>query len=149
MFKNCFRFVRPSVVAFVMEINGSALPATVFIPELLKQPFSLCFRDADYPLSLKSEIYTVSSVVFRRFHRVQAQLSLPFPLVFNRSMIPWVRATQWKAIMYGESSLLPGRQRRKRPSCDSHKCRPVSIVRMISTLTVPCTVVAADRINIE
>ena len=140
---------RRSVGAFVMEINGSALPATVFIPELLKQPLSLCFMDANHPLSSKSEMYTVSSLVFRRFHRVQAQLSLPSPLVFNRSMIPWVRATQWKAIMYGESSLLPGGQRCKRPSCDSHKCRPVSIVRMISTLTVPCTVVAADRINIE
>ena len=140
---------RRSVGAFVMEINGSALPATVFIPELLKQPLSLCFMDANHPLSSKSEMYTVSSLVFRRFHRVQAQLSLPSPLVFNRSIVPWIRATQWKAMMYGESSLLPGRQRRKRLSCDSHNCRPVSFMRMTSTLTAPCIVTAADHNNIE
>lgn len=140
---------RRSIGAFVMEINGSALPATVFIPELLKQPLSLCFMDANHPLSSKSEMYTVSSLVFRRFHRVQAQLSLPSPLVFNRSIVPWIRATQWKAMMYGESSLLPGRQRRKRLSCDSHNCRPVSFMQMMSTLTALCIVAADDHNNFE
>jgi hypothetical protein len=73
-------------------------------------------------------MYTVSSLVFRRFHSVKAELRLPSPLVFNKSSLPWVHATHWKATLYSESSLLPGQQRRALPSCRSNQCRPVRLV---------------------
>jgi hypothetical protein len=117
----------PSVGAFVMEINGSTLPAIDLTPGLLQQPLSLCFNQEQHHASSNSPMYTVSSLTFRRFHSVRAVLRLSSPIVFNRSRVPWVNATHWKATMYSESSLLPGRQRRVHPSCRSNKCRPVRL----------------------
>jgi hypothetical protein len=118
----------PSVGAFVMEINGSTIPAIDFTRGLLKQPLSMCFNEAEHHASSHSQMFTVTSLTFRRFHSVKAALRLPSPIVFNRSMVPWVHATHWKATMFSESSLLPGRQRRMHPSCRSNKCRPVSLI---------------------
>jgi hypothetical protein len=118
----------PSVGAFVMEINGSTIPAVDFTAGLLQQPLSLCFKQAESHTFIDSQMYTVSSLVFRRFHSVKAELRLPSPIVFNKSSVPWVHATHWKATLYSESSLLPGRQRRGSPSCRSNQCRPVRLM---------------------
>ena len=117
----------PSVGAFVIEINGSAVPALDLKPikGLLDQSLSLCFSEAEQPSSIKTQMYLVSSFVFRRFHRVVLELPLPTTMVFNRSVVPWVRATEWKATVYSQAALLPGQTPQDQPSCDSHKCRPV------------------------
>jgi hypothetical protein len=117
-----------SIGAFAMNINGSTdhIPTTAWIPALLSQPLSMCFRGKTEAGQL--QLYSVSSIVFRRFHQVKAELLLPSTIVFNTSLVPWVRATQWKATRYRESSLLPSRQRRGRLYCGSHSCRPVSLL---------------------
>jgi len=125
-----------SVGAFVVEINGSAVPALDLKPikGLLEQSLSLCFTDAEQSSSDtdakqsssgETQMFTVSSFVFRRFHRVVLELPLHSAMVFNRSVVPWIRATQWKASLYSQAALLPGQKLQGHPSCDSHKCRPV------------------------
>jgi hypothetical protein len=114
-----------AVGTFVLEINGSAIAATQLSPKLLNQPLSLCFSESQPMHSSSSNSYAASSLIFRRFHRVKVELPLPHPLIFNRSTIPWVNATQWRATSYREVSLLRDGRRLKHVSCDSHKCRPV------------------------
>jgi hypothetical protein len=115
----------PAIGTFVMEINGSLVTTMQLSPKLLDQPLSLCFIQSTQLQPGASHLFFATELVFRRFHRVKAKLSLPSPLVFNRSAVPWIHGTQWRATLYSEASLQPDRKRPKHPSCNSHKCRPV------------------------
>lgn len=138
---SAFLFYQPlnnhsSVGAFAMNINGSThhIPTTAWTTALLNQPLSMCFKGKTE--TGHSQLYSVSSLIFRRFHQVKAELFLPSAIIFNTSLVPWVQATQWRATRYRESSLLPSRQRRGRLYCGTHTCRPVSVLRKIAKLFI-------------